>query len=176
MFREDLDCDRGDVQPRARFRRLVHRNLSRNTSRRFIAVIQDREFGGIEIIHNQDNLLVRKVIIHQILQQLGKILPRSPVRNFHRSPAGKGSANHQPIGGTVPLVFKVIYCRLPRTHGVRVAFVCCFEVASIPTRTVSAAKSRWYTDSTSAIASTKSALALGGRHQICFNHGLMPFF
>ena len=49
---------------------------------------------GIEIIHNQDNLFIRKVIIHQILQQLGKVLPRSPARDCHLPPTFKRRAHH----------------------------------------------------------------------------------
>ena len=130
---------------------------------------------GVEIVHDQDNLLIWKVIIHQIFQQFGKILPRSPVHDFHLPPTFKRRTHHKQIGGTVALIFKIIDRRLPKTYGERhTGFLGLLLRGLIHTDQNRVGGKLSLVNRKHVLHRIdKTALALGGMHQVCFSQGLM---
>src|SRR5437763_6370545 len=67
--------------------------------------------------------------------------------------------------------------RLGRTgSGSRTSPISCLPPSSRQTTGRLGSCGRWYTSSTSSIAATKPALALGGITHCCFSHGLSAFF
>ena len=72
---------------------------------------------GIEIVHDQDDRLVREMNIRQVLQHIGKVLSGPATRHLHMPPTNQRRTEHEQVGSAVACILEVIGRRLAGTRG-----------------------------------------------------------
>ncbi len=110
-------------------------------------------------VHHQSDFPAGEEVVYQFADQMRPVVPGLAVGHIHSSPAEQRSEHHERVGDTVAFVFEVDDGGLtgPDGCGVRVFFVCCFEVSSMHTSTLSSSSSRCHASSASSVAKTNSA-------------------
>jgi len=66
------------------------------------------------VLHQNDLVRVGKMHVGQILERMGVVDGRAPVRDLHAPPAFERREHHEQIGQAIALVFVVVALRLSR--------------------------------------------------------------